>query len=289
MFNVRCSCMIAGIKPCDISEACSNHGNCTSTPTGSYTCACLPGYTGFRCETDINECASSPCQNGGSCNDLVNGYNCSCPDKTNGTNCENVGCPMMYQCTSQGYCYDDQCSCLIDYTGLMCETKQEIGCKSSLCVCFQPVIGGDMDCICENVTNGCNGVLAPCKLISSYYQLSVSAPTISSLSHRARVLLHTGAWASAALLTYLLTYFPIIAHVHAGMAKYYDLALNQIMNNDSFIVPQGRLNINYPKNSKHANNLLFNSDNTVWCKQSLEIQCGQCVFLNNGTVNVFLK
>ena len=34
---------------------------------------------------------------------------------------------------------------------------------------------------------------------------SSPAPTISSLLHRARVLLHTGAWASAALLTYLLT------------------------------------------------------------------------------------
>ena len=33
---------------------------------------------------------------------------------------------------------------------------------------------------------------------------SSPAPTISSLSHIARVLLHTGAWASAALLTYLL-------------------------------------------------------------------------------------
>ena len=35
-----------------------------------------------------------------------------------------------------------------------------------------------------------------------------TAPTISSLSHLARVLLHTGAWASAALLTYLLTHTP---------------------------------------------------------------------------------
>ena len=35
---------------------------------------------------------------------------------------------------------------------------------------------------------------------------SSPAPTISSLSHLVRVLLHTDAWVSAALLTYLLTY-----------------------------------------------------------------------------------
>ena len=27
---------------------------------------------------DINECKSDPCYNGGTCNDLVNGYTCSC-------------------------------------------------------------------------------------------------------------------------------------------------------------------------------------------------------------------
>jgi len=29
-------------------------------------------------DTDINECASNPCQSGGTCNDLVNGYTCTC-------------------------------------------------------------------------------------------------------------------------------------------------------------------------------------------------------------------
>ena len=28
--------------------------------------------------TDINECASTPCQNGGTCNDHANGYSCTC-------------------------------------------------------------------------------------------------------------------------------------------------------------------------------------------------------------------
>ena len=36
-------------------------------------------FAGARCETDINECASNPCQQGGTCDDQVNGFTCSCP------------------------------------------------------------------------------------------------------------------------------------------------------------------------------------------------------------------
>ena len=39
--------------------------------------------------SDINECIPDPCQNGGSCTDVVNDYNCTCVLGFNGTNCEN--------------------------------------------------------------------------------------------------------------------------------------------------------------------------------------------------------
>ena len=29
-----------------------------------YTCSCRAGYTGNRCEVDINECATAPCVHG---------------------------------------------------------------------------------------------------------------------------------------------------------------------------------------------------------------------------------
>ena len=47
-----------------------------------YSCSCMDGYTGMNCQTDIDECSSNPCQNGGTCED-----SCSCTDGYTGMNC----------------------------------------------------------------------------------------------------------------------------------------------------------------------------------------------------------
>ena len=41
----------------------------------------------LRCIPDIDECASAPCHNNGTCTDLVLDYNCSCTPGFTGKNC----------------------------------------------------------------------------------------------------------------------------------------------------------------------------------------------------------
>ena len=37
------------------------------------------GFTGHYCETQIDQCQSNPCLNGGICRTLINGFRCNCP------------------------------------------------------------------------------------------------------------------------------------------------------------------------------------------------------------------
>lgn len=42
----------------------------------------------FRCETEIDECESNPCLNGGTCLDRLNHFQCECVRGFRGTLCE---------------------------------------------------------------------------------------------------------------------------------------------------------------------------------------------------------
>lgn len=45
-------------------------------------------FVGRDCATDIDDCASNPCKNGGECDDQVNAFRCICPVGFTGHECE---------------------------------------------------------------------------------------------------------------------------------------------------------------------------------------------------------
>ena len=97
------------IDPCArYEDDCDSRANCTHAGPGMHECTCTAGFagTGQVC-SDANECASNPCQNGGSCVDSglfrrpppnadgmrlqvtpLGEYACGCVNGWNGTNCE---------------------------------------------------------------------------------------------------------------------------------------------------------------------------------------------------------
>ena len=58
--------------------------------TNAFTCACLEGWTGHLCQTDVNECDDNPCQNGGTCTNTNGNYTCTCTEFSRGRNCEQL-------------------------------------------------------------------------------------------------------------------------------------------------------------------------------------------------------
>ncbi|XP_058877543.1 protein crumbs homolog 1-like, partial [Acipenser ruthenus] len=80
------------------------HGNCTDLLAG-YKCDCYPGYTGRDCETNIDDCAENLCQNGGVCSDGIDTFSCACPHQFTGPLCQWPYPPL--QCGKEFWCQND--------------------------------------------------------------------------------------------------------------------------------------------------------------------------------------
>ncbi|WP_232379855.1 FG-GAP-like repeat-containing protein [Polyangium fumosum] len=162
----------AGTDNCDANATCTN-------TVSSFSCACNAGYEGdgVSC-TNIDECAASPCQNGGACTDGINSYTCECAPGFTGANCEtNIDECAASPCQNGGTCTDGihgyTCACAPDFTGANCETNID-ACAASPCqnggVCTDGV--GSYTCECAPTYEGthceaCSGPLADCNGSSS--------------------------------------------------------------------------------------------------------------------------
>ena len=69
-----------------VSSPCQNGGTCADQ-VGSYICLCGHGYEGSNCGSNFDECDPDPCLNGGQCVDGVNRHTCTCTSWYTGDTC----------------------------------------------------------------------------------------------------------------------------------------------------------------------------------------------------------
>ncbi|KAK2174373.1 hypothetical protein NP493_805g01004 [Ridgeia piscesae] len=92
---------------------------------GKFACNCSFAYTGYQCQTEVDQCESNPCQQNGICYPEVAGFECDCPSGTSGAVCqENINECASQPCNHGGRCANllgsFTCNCAKGYKGPTC-------------------------------------------------------------------------------------------------------------------------------------------------------------------------
>ncbi|CAF2581960.1 unnamed protein product [Rotaria sp. Silwood2] len=115
------------------SNPCEHNGVCTPRGERIFDCKCVGPWRGIYCGT-ADACYRSPCQNGGTCLNVVDDYWCKCSTDYYGKNCEsrfsNPG-DLVNQCRpnicNTGRCVSLKttyyCQCPDDRYGEHCEKR----------------------------------------------------------------------------------------------------------------------------------------------------------------------
>lgn len=108
-----------GSDPCQ-GVACSGHGRCVlPIVEGDLpSCGCDIGYAGANCEEDVDECASSPCENEGVCKDSSRGFVGYRKVKGADGETTKVGIPVAADAF--------HCTCRPGFMGEICDIENEL-------------------------------------------------------------------------------------------------------------------------------------------------------------------
>ena len=136
-FECTCRPGFVGTATCEQEKDECSTGPCDPSGTqecldldNKFECRCRDGYQGKFCQTNIDDCKSSPCRNGGECLDLVGDYKCSCPIGWEGKQCEEdeKKCDAS-TCENNALCVDlfqdFFCACPSGTDGKRCETSPQ--------------------------------------------------------------------------------------------------------------------------------------------------------------------
>ncbi|XP_072844714.2 neurogenic locus notch homolog protein 4 [Pogona vitticeps] len=166
-----------------ITDPCKNGGSCRRDSNGTFTCLCLPGYVGDRCQF-VDPCKPERCQNGGTCflqalhPPVPPGYTCLCPAGFTGEQCQgSLEDPCFPSpCQHGGLCQrvsekQYQCLCGSGWTGKNCQLMDFCPANpcanGGTCVITYPVIvcqcrAGFEGHTCQRDVNECFGNPSPC-------------------------------------------------------------------------------------------------------------------------------
>nr|CAB3233619.1 protein crumbs [Phallusia mammillata] len=145
--------------PCD-EKPCHNGAPCRTlldTNRPGYDCRCLPGFQGYNCDVNIDDCVNVTCGYNEICIDQVETYNCSClagfaRDRVGNCTVEIDECSSN-PCKHNSTCVDlidgYTCNCTHGYEGQNCDVETDF-CVSQPCqndgICQRRL--GSYTCFC---------------------------------------------------------------------------------------------------------------------------------------------
>ncbi|MFH4980406.1 hypothetical protein AB6A40_007115 [Gnathostoma spinigerum] len=119
---------ILRIVICSFANPCQHGGNSMDHAYG-FECLCQIGYSGKRCEININDCSPKPCHNGGTCIDNISSYVCHCLPQFSSVHCQfrldnpctHHRCANNGVCKASADCRNYTCQCTSGFDGPFCE------------------------------------------------------------------------------------------------------------------------------------------------------------------------